>query len=185
MNSLSKEKALKVIERLEGTLIADLKSLKIIAEERERDKLLQEQLPGAFNFTVFLTGLVACETLGYLINAKSRAVDTKNNIEHLLSRSYCESSAFNKKNYKDALVSLRTKLAHVYGMTGLRTHEVDKDLILCVGGSSYPEIISSQKTAKLNGIKFIELIVKAFESIKSEVSTGNDGSDIVRSISEK
>jgi hypothetical protein len=68
---LSKEKAIKVIERLEGTLIADLKSLKIIAEERSESASLQAKLPGAFNFLLFITGLIACETLGYFINKAS------------------------------------------------------------------------------------------------------------------
>lgn len=182
---MSKENALKVIERLEGTLVADLKSLKVIAKERTTDKSLQDKMPGAFNFAIFLTGLVACETLGYFINKESQDGDTKKNIENFISSKYFNSPELNKRNYLDALVSLRTNLAHVYGMTDLSLNEVDKDLVLCVGGSSYPMIMSDQRKVKLNGIKFIELILKAFDSVKSEVSIPKNESDIARIINDK
>ena len=179
------DKALKVIDRLEGTLIADLKSLKVIAQERLADKLLQEKMPGAFNFAIFLTGLVACETLGYFINPDSKEGDTKKNIEYFIASMYFESRDLNKKNYIDALIFLRTNLAHVYGMTDFRLNEVEKELILCVGAPSAPMIISDQRKVKLNGIKFIELIVKAFDSIKSAVSSSKNESSIAKVISEK
>jgi hypothetical protein len=59
------EKAKKIIERLEGTLIADLKSIKITAEKRLNGVDAYKNLPGGLNFSLFLMGLIASETIGY------------------------------------------------------------------------------------------------------------------------
>jgi len=173
-NFLNKEKVLKVIDRIEGTLISDLISLKSISEELYNNDLLSKKLPGGINFTLFLTGLVACETLGYFLNKSSSEGDTKKNIEYFLSSAYFNSPELNKKHYKEALVSLRTNLAHVYGMTDLRMNEIDKELILCVGSTEKSVVMSYKNTVKLNGLKFIELILNAFESIKTDILKGKD-----------
>lgn len=113
---MSKEKTVKVIARLEGTLIADLKSLKIIAEERSESASLQEKLPGAFNFLLLITGLIACETLGYFISKESKEGRSENNIKYFVKSKHFKESSFKKSNYLNTLASLRTNLVHVFGM---------------------------------------------------------------------
>ena len=68
---MSIEKAKKVIERIENTLISDLKSLKVVAVEREESIILYKKLPGGLNYTLFLAGLVASETLGFFMSNDS------------------------------------------------------------------------------------------------------------------
>lgn len=188
---MSKEKTVKVIDRLEGTLIADLKSLKIIAEERSESASLQEKLPGAFNFLLLITGLIACETLGYFINKESKESKeskegrSEKNIKYFVNSKHFKQSAFKKSNYLNTLASLRTNLVHVFGMTDLNLDGINTDIGLSVGGSKKPEILQETGVVKINGIKFLELVIDGFESIKSEVMTGNDSSTLIGIMSDK
>ncbi len=183
--SLSTDKAKKVLDRLEGTLIADLKSLKIIAEDRSESSSLKERLPGAFNYLLFITGLIASETLGYFINKDSHEGRTEENIKYFILSNYFKQCAFKKDNYLYTLVSLRTNLAHVFGMTDLKMENINTELGLCVGGSKEPELKRDSNTVKLNGIKFLELVIDGFDSIKSEVMNGNENSALIRVINNK
>jgi len=185
--SLSTDKAKKVLDRLEGTLIADLKSLKIIAEDRSGSSSLKEKLPGAFNYLLFITGLIASETLGYFINKDSHEGRTEENIKYFILSNYFKQCAFKKNNYLDTLVSLRTNLVHVFGMTDLAMENINTALGLCVGGSKEPELKqdTNTNTVKLNGIKFLELVIDGFDSIKSEVMKGNENSALIRVINNK
>jgi hypothetical protein len=182
---LNKDKAKKVIDRLEGTLIADLKSLKIIAGERFGSNPLKEKLPGGFNYLLFITGLIACETLGYFINKASEGGRSEENIRYFVSGNYFKQCAFKKERYLNILVSLRTNLVHVFGMTDLRLESIDTEIGLSVGGSNDPELLREHDIVKLNGVKFLELVIDGFDSIKSEVMSGHDNSDLVRVIGEK
>ena len=182
---MNKEKAVKVIARLEGTLIADLKSLKIIAEERSESASLQEKLPGAFNFLLLITGLIACETLGYYINKASEEGRSEENIKYFVSSSHFKQSAFKKSVYLNTLTSLRTNLVHVFGMTDLNLDGINTDIGLAVGGSKKPEMLREFGVVKINGVKFAELIIDGFMSIKSEVLAGNDSSTLIEIISDK
>lgn len=182
---MRKEKAIKVIERLEGTLIADLKSLKIVAEERSGSASLQEKLPGAFNFLLLITGLIACETLGYFINKASEEGRSEENIKYFVSSRHFKQSAFKKTHYLNILASLRTNLVHVFGMTDLKMDGINADIGLSVGGSKKPEILREAGVVKINGVKFVELVIDGFGSIKSEVMAGNDSSAIIEIISDK
>ena len=182
---MSKEKAIKVIDRLEGTLIADLKSLKIIAEERSESASLQAKLPGAFNFLLFITGLIACETLGYFINKASEEGRSEENIKYFVSSKHFNESAFKKTDYLNTLASLRTNLVHVFGMTDLNMDSINTDIGLSVGGSKKPEILRESGMIKINGVKFLELVIDGFASIKSEVMTGNDSSTLIGIIGDK
>ena len=185
---MSKEKTVKVIDRLEGTLIADLKSLKIIAEERSESPSLQEKLPGAFNFLLLITGLIACETLGYFINTESKESiegQSGKNIKYFVKSKHFKQSAFKKSNYLNTLASLRTNLVHVFGMTDFNMDGINTDIGLSVGGSKKQDILQETGVVKINGVKFLELVIDGFESIKSEVMTGNDSSTLIGIISDK
>jgi len=182
---LSIEKAKKIIDRIEGTLIADIKSLKIIAEEKEDSATFKEQLPGGLNYTLFLIGLIASEALGFLIKKDSKEGRTDENIKSFILSKFFKDSAFKKDNYLNILVSLRTNLAHVFGMTDLKMEEINTELELCVGGLKKPELKREGNTVKLNGVKFLDLVVDGFDSIKSEVVRGNNNSDIIEIINNK
>jgi hypothetical protein len=182
---LSKEKAIKVIDRLEGTLIADLKSLKIIAEERSESASLQAKLPGAFNFLLFITGLIACETLGYFINKASEEGRSEEYIKFFVSSKHFKQSAFKKTDYLNTFASLRTNLVHVFGMTDLNMDGINTGIGLSVGGSKKPAILRESGVIKINGVKFLELVIDGFASIKSEVMAGNDSSTLVGIIGDK
>jgi hypothetical protein len=171
---LSKENALKIIERLEGTLIADLKSLKVIAEERNESTSLQEKLPGGFNYLLHITALISCETLGYFIKKDSEEGRSEENIKYFVLSKYFKESAYKKNDYLNTLTSLRTNLAHVFGMTDLKLDSVTSDISLCVGGSKKPEIIKELGIIKINGVKFAELVIDGFEAIKAEVIEHNN-----------
>ncbi|MBA3013901.1 MAG: hypothetical protein FP815_02990 [Desulfobulbaceae bacterium] len=182
---MSKGKAKRILDRLEGTLIADLKSLKIIAEERSKSDSLKEKLPGAFNFSLFITGLIACETLGFFINKTAEDGRSEDNIKYFISSNYFKQCAFKKDRYLNILVSLRTNLVHVFGMTDLRLENIDTDIGLSVGGSNEPELLREHDIVKLNGVKFLEFVIDGFDSIKSEVTSGNDNSALIGAISRK
>ncbi|MBI5416688.1 hypothetical protein HZA55_01870 [Candidatus Poribacteria bacterium] len=177
--NINKEKTQKIIERLDGTLIADLRSLKVVAEKRQNHERLKKYLPGGLNFALFLFGLIACETLGFFIKKDSNEGSTEENIKGFIQSEYFKKdSAFRKDKYLNILVSLRHNLAHVFGMTDLN------DWDLCVGGINKPEMIQINKNVKLNGIKFVELVINGFELIKSEVQK-NGKSDLVKIIASK
>jgi len=182
---LNTEKSIKIISRIEGTLISDLRSIKIIAEERNNSDLLKNKYPGGLNFTIFISSLIACETLGYFIKSNSDAGRSKENITNFISSDYFEGSAFKKDNYLDLLVSLRTNLAHVFGMTDLGLENINKELVLCVGDAKQPEVKRENGLVKLNGIKFLDLVVRGFDSIKKEVTSNSGNSKIINIISEK
>jgi hypothetical protein len=167
---VSRENALKVIDRLEGTLIADLKSLKIIAEERSQSTSLQEKLPGGFNFLLHIAALISCETLGYFIKKDSQEGRSEENIKYFVLSKYFKESAYKKNDHLNTLTSLRTNLAHVFGMTDLKLDRVTSDIALCVGGSKKPEIIRELGIIKFNGVKFAEMVIDGFEAIKAEVN---------------
>ena len=169
---MSKEKALSIVDHIEGTLIADLQSLELVALERQSDNEMKSKLPGALNYTLFLTGLIACETIGFLISEKSKSGDTNECIKYFIKSKYFKSPDLNKSKYIEALIRLRTNLAHLYGFTDFALKEIDKELVLCVGGVTYPPLMSDNKQVKLNGIKFVKIVIDAFNQIKQEVANG-------------
>jgi len=174
---VSKENALKVIDRLEGTLIADLKSLKIIAEERSQSTSLQEKLPGGLNFLLHIAALISCETLGYFIKKDSQEGRSEENIRYFVSSKYFRESAYKKNGYLNTLTSLRT-------MTDLKLDSVTADIALCVGGSKKPEVIKESGIIKINGVKFAEMVIDGFEAIKAEVIK-HENSTLIGIIDEK
>jgi hypothetical protein len=67
----NRTEAIKVVDRLEGTLLADLTSLVEWAGDYERR---QGKRPGhgGLNFTLSLLALVGCETLGFFTTGASQ-----------------------------------------------------------------------------------------------------------------
>jgi hypothetical protein len=163
------EKAKKVIERLEGTLIADLKSIKISAEKRLKGVDTYKDLPGGLNFSLFLMGLIASETIGYFLTKGSDTGRSEQNIKGFISCPFFNCDSYKKDKYLDTLVSLRTNLAHIFGMTDFNLDSISDSLSLCVGSSNDHELLRDGNKVKLNGIKFVDCIIEAFDSIKAEV----------------
>lgn len=178
---MTTEKAQRIIDRLEGTLIADLKTIKLIAEKRNNNEEMYECLPGGLNFALFLFGLIASETIGFYITKDTNAGRTERNIKGFISSDYFKGTAYKKEKYLNILISLRTNIAHVFGMTDLKLESISAELELCVGGTNKSELLSNGKNVKMNGIKFADYVIDGFESIKSEVFKKNEKS-IVASI---
>lgn len=178
------EKTQKIIERLEGTLIADLKCIKIVAEKRQKGIDDYKDLPGGLNFSLFLMGLIASDTIGYFITKKSNTGRSEQNIKNFILSDYFKGTSYKKEQYLNTLVSLRTNLAHVFGMTDFNLESISDNLSLCVGSSNDHELMSNGKKVKLNGIKFADCVIKAFESIKTE-AINNETSNISNIISSK
>jgi hypothetical protein len=70
-------------------------------------------------------------------------------------------------------------------MTDLNMDGINTDIGLSVGGSKKPEILRESGVIKINGVKFLELVIDGFASIKSEVMSGNDRSTLVGIIGDK
>ncbi|MEW8375799.1 MAG: hypothetical protein AB2722_17965 [Candidatus Thiodiazotropha sp.] len=180
---MSKENAKKVLSRLEGTIISDLKSLIVVAQERGESEVLQEKLPGGFNYLLHITALIACETLGYFINKNSSEGRSEDNIRFFITSPYFKDSAYKKSEYLTILTSLRTNLAHVFGMTELGLDNISKDIALCVGGINRAEVIREGNIVKINGIKFSSTVIDGFDEIKKEVYQNN--SVLMRIVNDK
>ena len=54
-----------------------------------------------------------------------------------------------------------------------------------MGGTKKPELKSDGKSIKLNGVKFLELVIDGFDSIKNEVINDDGNTDIVNMINSK
>ena len=134
---------------------------------------------------LFITGLIACETLGYFINKASEDGRSEENIKFFVSSKHFKQSAFKKTDYLNTLAFLRTNLVHVFGMTDLNMDGINTDIGLSVGDSKKPEILRESGVIKINGVKFLELVIDGFASIKSEVMSGNDRSTLVGIIGDK
>lgn len=171
---MNKESALKVLERIEGTLIADLRSLMTIAEERSDSVSLQEKLPGGFNYLLHISALIACETLGYILKKGAQEGRSEVNIRYFILSEYFKEDAYKKENYLNALTSLRTNLAHVFGMTDLALDSVTTDISLCVGGVKKPPLLSEKGLIKLNGVKLVDEVIKGFELVNEKLISQQD-----------
>jgi hypothetical protein len=70
-------------------------------------------------------------------------------------------------------------------MTDLNMDGINTGIGLSVGGSKKPAILRESGVIKINGVKFLELVIDGFASIKSEVMAVNDSSTLVGIIGDK
>ena len=113
--------AKKLLEELEGTIIADLRTC--IKSAREFRTGAKTPL-GGLNFTLCLLSLVACEVFGYYITgarrhkeaAQCNRVDTGTYIMVFLQRFFQPDSYF-KKLHKVLAAYLRNTLVHGFGFS--------------------------------------------------------------------
>lgn len=167
-------RASKILVHLEGTLIADLKSLKVCASTPKE----QNSGLGALNYTLFLVGLIGCETLGrYVCGADLDKKDHNStpDVGGYITR-FIEKFP-NKDEYKSISKILSDYLRHilVHGFAPRKDgYPFDLHLVISKEGKDLPPLAlekNNRLVIKLDGISFINKILNAFEKIKSESLT--------------
>lgn len=162
-------RASEIIKHLEGTLIADLKSLK--AQALTTDKPSGH---GSLNYTIFLVGLVGCETIGrYVCGAD---LDQKRNANvsdpgGYITR-FIEKYFPARDNYKSISKILADYLRHVL-VHGFAPREdgypFDLHLTVSRQGHDIPPLAvekNNRLAIQLDAISFVNKIVTAFEHVK-------------------
>ena len=168
-------RASEILEHLEGTLIADLKSLKLCASTPKE----QNSSLGGLNYTLFLVELIGCETLGrYVCGADLDKKDqcSSPDVGGYINR-FIEQYFQNRDHYKLISKILSDYLRHmlVHGFAPrIDGYPFDLHLVISKEGKDLPPLALEKNKRlgiKLDGISFINKIVKAFEKIKSESLT--------------
>ena len=167
-------RALEVFEHLEGTLIADLKSLKACALTPKKRNSGQ----GALNYTIFLVALVGCETIGrYVYGAdldkkeKNSTPDAGGYINRFIEKYFPK-----KDHYKSISKILSDYLRHilVHGFAPRKDgYPFDLHLVISKDGTDLPPLAcekNNRLVIKLDGISFLNKVLTAFETIKRELS---------------
>lgn len=165
-------RASEIVKHLEGTLIADLKSLKAQA-------LTTDKPPGhgSLNYTIFLVGLVGCETIGrYIYGAdldqpKNGSVPDPGGYITRFIENYFPS----KEQYKSISKILSDYLRHIL-VHGFAPREdgypFDLHLIVSTQGHDIPPLAvesNNRLAIQLDAISFANKIVAAFEKVKQSV----------------
>jgi hypothetical protein len=164
-------RASEIVRHLEGTLIADLKSLKACA-------LTANKHPdhGSLNYTIFLVGLIGCETLGryaYGADLDQRRDGSVRDVGAHITR-FIENYFPSKDDYKSISKILSDYLRHIL-VHGFAPREdgypFDLHLIVSKEGqdTSPLAVVSKGRLAiQLDAISFINKIVSAFEQFKTK-----------------
>lgn len=167
-------RASEIFEHLEGTLIADLKSLKACALTPKEPNVGQ----GSLNCTLFLLALVGCETIGRYVYGAD--LDKKNNnstpdVGGYINR-FIENYFPNKDHYKSISKILSDYLRHilVHGFAPRKDgYPFDLHLVISKDGRNLPPLAcekNNRLVIKLDGISFLNKVLTAFEAIKSKLS---------------
>lgn len=167
-----------VLERLEGTIIADLRTCIKLAKEFPTGA----KTPlGGLNFTLCLLSLVACEVFGYFITgaqshkkaAQCNKVDTGTYIMAFLQGFFRPDSYF-KKLHKVLAYLLRNTLVHGFGFS--RVSKPVRFEVFNYKDASV-QVIARNKGGKgvlgLNSVSLAEQTIKAFYSLKRKVEAGD------------
>jgi hypothetical protein len=177
--------ALAVLKRLEGTIVADIRSLLEWARDFDERHTPQTQL-GGLNFTLSLVSLLACEVYGfYLTGAKKHQgisspaqADKGYYTMEFIQRHFPKGSYF-KKLAKVLADYVRHDLVHGFGSSNAT---VPFAIMLSIGSSAPAEILAGmrhgKKTIALNSVALAEQIIKACMSMQKKVKNGKDTSVI-------
>jgi hypothetical protein len=178
-----------ILNKLEGTIIADLKSLVACAEKFNK-KTKSDSSFGGLNFTLFLVSLIACETFGYFLDGAKLHKNVSEN-EHIdtgqytmdFIQQYFERDSYFKKLKKVLANWLRNYLVHGFG--SLDVHDnydislfISKDIIQVAVGKE-----GEKKIIKLNSIAVARQTIIAFLKMKKIVQERSNVS-IINSIAE-
>lgn len=175
----NKNNVIKLLNRIEGTLIADLKSALEWAKSFDDNEASKRGL-GGFNFTLFLLALIACETLGfytkgaiYHLTKHRKEVEVGAYIIDFLQDYFVRDSYF-KKMKKILADPLRNHLVHGFASS---TANVPFDLGLFIQDGSIQVksgMVNHKKIIKLNGIAFANQTIRAFLKLKQKAEDGTD-----------
>lgn len=171
-------RASEILEHLKGTLIADLKSLK------EQAQALTPNKPpghGSLNYTLFLVGLVGCETMGrYICGAdleqpkNAHAPDPGGYITRFIEKYFPS-----KDQYKSISKILADYLRHtlVHGFAP-REDGYPFDLKLTVSKDHQIPPLAVEANGRLaiqlDAIYFVNKIVAAFEKVKRDLDKDDE-----------
>jgi len=173
--------AIKLLDKLEGTVIADLKSLIAWAGDFH-NKSDNEESRGGLNFTLFILSLIACETFGYYSEGAKyhkkrgncKSVDTGSYIMDFI-QNYFERDSYFKKLKKVLADWLRNYLVHGFG--SLDEHD-NYDIGLFISKDLTKQILvgkeGEKKVIKLNSIAIAQQTISAFSRLKGKVKEGKD-----------
>ncbi len=165
--------ASEILEHLEGTLIADLKSLKACALTPKEPNSGQ----GSLNYTIFLVALVGCETIGryvYGADLDKKSRSSTPDVGGYINR-FVEGYFPNKDHYKSISKVLSDYLRHilVHGFAPRKDgYPFDLHLVISKDGREMPPLaceINNRLVIKLDGISFLNKVLTAFEAIKREL----------------
>lgn len=167
-------RASQILEHLEGTLIADLKSLKACAGTPKEPNSGQ----GSLNYTLFLVALVGCETIGRYVYGADLDKKDKNSTPDVggyINR-FIENYFPNKDHYKSISKILSDYLRHVlvHGFAPRKDgYPFDLHLVISTNDKDLPPIAcekNKRMAIKLDGISFLNKVLTAFETVKRSLS---------------
>ncbi|MEN8263265.1 MAG: hypothetical protein ABFR82_07365, partial [Nitrospirota bacterium] len=192
MKQDDKHKAEKIIVHLEGTLIADIKSVRKWAANYNHKREPYKNC-GGLNYSIFLLCLIGCETLGmYVFGARyHKKAEEDNNIPDVGAYiiEFIEKYFPSKNEFKKISKILADYLRHslVHGFAPLHDN-YPFDLNLVINENSIEEPIKTFEGKKLgiqlNGIAFADQVISTFKKrIKEVINNEKRGSDeLVRNI---
>lgn len=165
-----------ILSHIEGTLIADLKSLKTLAVKLKKDPNLVEN-GGSLNYLIFLVGLVGCETLGNYAYGADLHKSSKENtipdiggyINRFIENYFPQGDPF-KKISKIMSDYLRHILIHGYAPRK-DGYPFQLSLVVSNGNNDYPPLaFESNKILgiQIDAISFLDRILKAFTKLKKD-----------------
>lgn len=169
-------RASEILKHVEGTLIADLNSLKAQA-------LTTNKPPahGSLNYTLFLVGLVGCETMGrYVCGAdldqprNGSVADPGGYITRFIEKYFP-----NKDQHKLISKVLADYLRHtlVHGFAPREDgYPFDLQLVVSTQGRDIPPQAverNGRLTIRLDAISFIDKVVTAFGQVKRGLNVDN------------
>ena len=173
--------AMELIDRLEGTLVADLKSLVQWAGDFDRRKKKQPGL-GGLNFTIALLALVGCETLGFFttgaVQHRRRTPPVHPDLGVYIMtfiRDFFPRESQFRRLEKVLADFLRHDLVHGFGCANPMT---PLNLGLFIGKENSKRMEAShsdgQKLLKMNSIALAVDTMSAFYRLKNKVRVGRE-----------
>ena len=184
--------ATQLLDRLEGTLVADLNSLVEWASDFDRRRTKAPKL-GGLNFTLGLVALIGCETLGFFTTGAAqhrkqppRAQPDLGTYIMGFIRDYFPRDSLFRKLEKVLADFLRHDLVHGFGAAN---PTVPFDLGLFVSKETSKRVTSGysngKKLLKLNSHALARDTIAAFYTLKQKVRSGADKPLLARIVQAK
>jgi hypothetical protein len=184
--------AMKLLDRLEGTLVADLNSLIEWANDFDRRRRKGPKL-GGLNFTLGLLALVGCETLGFFTSGAARhrkqpaqaQPDLGTYIMGFIQDYFPRASPFRKLE-KVLADFLRHDLVHGFGCAN---PAVPFDVGLFISKETNKRVLpgysDGKRLLKLNSLALARDTIAAFYTVKQKIGSKSDKLLLVRIVQAK